>query len=139
MQQDDKDRKIEFVIRGLEKRVEELENSLKEKEALLSSTKDSLAKARLENEKLSKELKGAKILLEENASRLSCESEAFNMTIKAEAEKNSKLSRTLKALQDKCFSFATQCTARLKIIFNFVRDMSKEANLSAEDIPGAFD
>ncbi|KAL5672004.1 hypothetical protein ACJX0J_016310, partial [Zea mays] len=51
---------------------------------------------------------GAKILLEENASRLSCESEAFNMTIKAEAEKNSK-------------------------------DMSKEANLSAEDIPGAYD
>jgi hypothetical protein len=37
------------------------------------------------------------------------------MTIKAEAEKNLKLSGTLKALRDKCFGFATQCTARLKI------------------------
>jgi hypothetical protein len=59
------------------------------------------------------------------------------MTIKAEPEKNLKLSRTLKALQDKCFGFATQCTARLKSIFNSVIAMSEEANLSAEDIPGA--
>jgi hypothetical protein len=31
MQQDDEDRKNEFVINGLEKKIEELENSLKEK------------------------------------------------------------------------------------------------------------
>jgi hypothetical protein len=49
MQEDDEDRKNKFVTSGLEKRVEELENSLKERDALLSSTKDSLAKARLEN------------------------------------------------------------------------------------------
>jgi hypothetical protein len=58
------------------------------------------------------------------------------MTIKAEAEKNLKLSETLKALRDKCFSFVTQCTAWLKI-FNSVGAMSEEANLSVEDIPGA--
>jgi hypothetical protein len=73
--------------------------------------------------------------LKENSSQFSRESEALNMTIKAEAEKNLKLSGTLKALRDKCFGFATQCTARLKSIFNSIGAMSKEANLSTEDIP----
>ena len=71
---------------------------LKEKDVLLSSTEGSLAEARARNEKLSKELKGALILLKENSSQFNRESEALNMTIKAEAEKNLKLSRTLKAL-----------------------------------------
>jgi uncharacterized coiled-coil protein SlyX len=53
---------------GLEKRIKELENSLKEKDVLLSSTKGSLAEARTQNEKLSKELKGAHIRLKENSS-----------------------------------------------------------------------
>jgi uncharacterized coiled-coil protein SlyX len=121
----------------LEKRIEELENSLKEKDVLLSSTEGSLAEAWAQNEKLSKELKRALTLLKENSNRFSRESKALNMTIKAEAEKNLKLSGTLKALRDKCFSFATQCTARLKNIFISVRAMSEEANLFAEDIPGA--
>jgi hypothetical protein len=47
MQQDDEDRKNEFVISGLEKRIEELENSLKENDSLLSSTEGSLAEAQL--------------------------------------------------------------------------------------------
>jgi hypothetical protein len=115
----------------LGKRIDELENSLKEKDNLLKSTEGPLAW----NERLSKELK--ETLLKENSNPFSRESEALNMTIKVEAEKNLKLSETLKALQDKCFSFATQCTARLKNIFNSVRAMSEEANLSVEDIPGA--
>jgi septal ring factor EnvC (AmiA/AmiB activator) len=134
MQQDDKDRKNVFVISDFEKRIEELENSLKEKDILLSSTERSLAEDRAQNERLNKELKGAQTLLKENSNRFSRESEALNMTIKAEAEKNLKLSETLKALQDKCFSFATQCTARLKNIFNSIGAMSKEVNLSAEDV-----
>ena len=51
MQQDDEDWKNEFVINGLEKKIEELENYLKEKDALLSSAEGSLAEARLQNEK----------------------------------------------------------------------------------------
>jgi hypothetical protein len=35
MQQDDEDRKNEFVINGLEKRIEELENMLKKKKCLV--------------------------------------------------------------------------------------------------------
>jgi Pyruvate/2-oxoacid:ferredoxin oxidoreductase gamma subunit len=121
MQQDDEDNKNEFVINGLEKKIEELENSLKEKDVLLSSAEGSLAEARRQNEKqgilvsnqdikmekLSKEMKETKTLLEENSSRFIRESEALNMIINAEAGKNLKLSGTLKALRDRCFDFAT--------------------------------
>jgi hypothetical protein len=61
------------------------------------------------------------------------------MTIKVEAEKNLKLSEALKALKNKCFNFAAQCTARLKTIFISVGATSKEASLSTEDIPEALE
>jgi hypothetical protein len=132
MQQDDEDRKNEIVVKGFEDKIRKLEDSLKEKDSLLHSTEGSLAKARAQNEKLSKELK-------ENSSRFSRETKALNMTIKVEDEKNLKLSETLKALKNKCFNFAAQCTTRLKSIFNSVRAASEEARLSAEDIPGALE
>jgi hypothetical protein len=50
MQQDDKDRKHEFVIQGLEKRIDKFETSLKEKDSLLHSAEGSLAKVRSQNE-----------------------------------------------------------------------------------------
>jgi DNA repair exonuclease SbcCD ATPase subunit len=112
-----------------------LEDSLKEKDSLLRSAEGSLAEARAQNEKLSKELKETQTLLKENSSRFGRESKALNMTIKVEAEKNLKLSETLKALRNKCFSFTAQCTTRLKSIFNSVGAVFEEANLSAEDIP----
>jgi chromosome segregation ATPase len=143
--------KDEFVISDLEKKIEDLENCLKEKDAFLSSVEGSLAEAWLQNEKqgipisnqdvridkLSKELKETKTILEESTSRFSRESEALNMKIKAEAEKSFKLSETLKVLQDRCFDFATQCSTRLKDIFNSIRATSEEASHSVEDIPGA--
>jgi hypothetical protein len=61
------------------------------------------------------------------------------MKIKVEAEKNLELSEALKALKNKCFNFAAQCTAQLKSIFNSVRAASEEASLSAEDIPEALE
>jgi hypothetical protein len=61
------------------------------------------------------------------------------MKIKVEAEKNLELSEALKALKNKCFNFAAQCTAQLKRIFNSVRAASEEASLSAEDIPEALE
>jgi hypothetical protein len=77
--------------------------------------------------------------LEENTSRFSREFEALNMKIKAEAKKSSKLSETLKALRDRCFGFATQCSTWLKDIFNSVRATFEEASHSAEDIQGHSD
>jgi hypothetical protein len=44
-----------------------------------------------------------------------------------------------RTLKDKCFDFASQCTARLKSIFNLVGAASEEASLSAEDVPGALE
>jgi hypothetical protein len=55
------------------------------------------------------------------------------------AEKNLKLSEALKTLKNKCFNFATWCTAQLKSIFNSVGAVSEEASLFAEDIPGALE
>jgi hypothetical protein len=88
---------------------------------------------------LIKELKEAQMLLEESSSRFNCETESLNMTLKVEAEKNLKLSEALKTLKDKCFNFASQCTARLKSIFNLVGAASKETSLSAEEVPGALE
>jgi septal ring factor EnvC (AmiA/AmiB activator) len=139
MQQDDEDRKNEIVVKGFEDKIKKLEDSLKEKDSLLHSTEGSLAEARAQNEKLSKELKETQTLLEENSSRFGRETEALNMTIKVEAEKNLKLSETLKALKNKCFSFAAQCTDRLKSIFNSVGAVSEEANLSVEDMLGSLE
>jgi hypothetical protein len=84
-------------------------------------------------------LKETQILLEDNSTRFNRETEAMNMTIKVEAEKNLKLSEALRTLKNKCFNFATQCTAWLKSIFNSVRATSEEASLFAEDIPEALE
>jgi hypothetical protein len=84
---------------------------------------------------LSKELEEAQTLLERNSDRFNRESEALNATIKTEIEKNLKLNETIKTLWDKCFSFATQCIARLKSIFNYVEVVSEKIKLCAEDIP----
>jgi hypothetical protein len=139
MQQDDEDRKNEIIVKGFEDKIRKLQDSLKEKDDLLHLTEGSLAEAQDQNQKLCKELKKTQILLEENSSRFNCETEALNMTIRAEAEKNLKLSEALKALKNKCFNFAAQCAARLKSIFNSVGDVSEDTSLSAEDIPGALE
>jgi hypothetical protein len=137
MQQDDEDMKNEFVIEGLEKRINKLETLLKEKDSLLHLVEGFLAEARSQNEKLSKELEEARTLLERNSDCFNHESEALNATIKTGVEKNLKLNETIKTLRDKCFRFATQCIARLKGFFNSVGAISEEVNLFAEDIPAA--
>ena len=63
----------------------------------------------------------------------------MNTTLKVEAEKNMKLSEALRVLKERCFNFASQCTARLKIIFISVGAASEETSLSAEDVPGALE
>ena len=94
---------------------------MKEKDSLLSIAEGSLAEARLQSEKrsiqisdqdaridrLSKELKETKTTLEDSTSPFNHESEALNMKVKAEAEKNLKLSETLKTHRGRCFGFAT--------------------------------
>jgi predicted nuclease with TOPRIM domain len=116
MQQDDEDRKNEIVVKGFEDKIKKLEDSLKEKDDLLHSTEGSFSKAQAQNEKLSKKLKYTHILLEENSSRFNCETEALNMTIKVEAEKNLKLSEALKTHKNKCFNFVTERELGLHLV-----------------------
>jgi septal ring factor EnvC (AmiA/AmiB activator) len=120
MQQDDEDRKNEVIVKCLEDKIKKLEDSLKEKDELLCSAEGSLVEAQAQNKKLGKELAEAHTLLEENTSRFNHESEALKMTLKVEAEKNMKLSEALRTLKERCLNFASQCTTRLKSIFNLV-------------------
>jgi hypothetical protein len=109
---------------------------LKEKDNLLHLAEGSLAEVRSQNKKLSKELEEAQKILERNSNCFNREAEVLNATIKVEVEKNLKLNETIKTLRNKCFTFATQCIARLKGIFNSVEAVSEEVNLSVEDIFG---
>jgi DNA repair exonuclease SbcCD ATPase subunit len=137
MQQNDEDRKNEVIVKGLEDKIKKLEDSLKEKDELSCSAKGSLDELQTHNKKLGKELADAHALLEETSSRFNHDSETLKMTLKVEAEKNTKLSEALRARKERCFNFASQCTTRLKSIFNSVEAASEEASFSAEDIPGA--
>jgi hypothetical protein len=139
MQQDDKDGTNVIVIKGFEDKSKKLENSLKEKDSLLRSTEGSLAEAHSQNEKLSKELEEARIVMENNSDHFNRESKALNERIKAEIEKNVKLSETVTSLWDKCFGFTTQYIARLKGNFNSVGAVSEDVTPSAKDIPGALE
>ena len=77
--------------------------------------------------------------MEENFNQFKQENEALKARLKVESEKNTKLSEALKALKERCLEFASQCTARLRSIFNSVEAASKETDLSAKDIPGALE
>jgi chromosome segregation ATPase len=48
------------------------------------------------------------------------ETKELKAKIEAKAEKNAKLSETVKDLRDKCSGFVTRCINRLKAIFNSV-------------------
>jgi N12 class adenine-specific DNA methylase len=56
MQQYDEDRKNEVIVKGLEDKIKEHEDSLTEKDELLRSAKGFLAEVQVQNKKLSKEL-----------------------------------------------------------------------------------
>jgi wobble nucleotide-excising tRNase len=80
---------------------------------LLNTTEGSLAEARLRSERqniqileqnkrieeLNKELEKSKSTLQDSMSRFNREVKALNLKIKVEAEKNFKLSKTLKVLR----------------------------------------
>jgi hypothetical protein len=139
MQQDDEDKKNDIIIKGLEDKVKELEDSLREKDKMLCSAEGSLAEAQTQKKKLSKDLSNAQALLKENSNQFKQENEALKARLKVESEKNMKLNEALKALKERCLEFASQCTTRLRSIFNSVGAASEETSLSAEDIPGALE
>jgi hypothetical protein len=139
MQQDAEDRRNEVIIEGLEDKIKELEYSLKEKDSLLQSAEGSLVEARSQNDKLSGELDEARATLNERSERFNHETKELKANVETEAEKNAKLSETVKNLRDNCSGFTTRCINWLKEIFNSVGATSEEITPSTKDIPGAFD
>jgi peptidoglycan hydrolase CwlO-like protein len=93
MQQDNEDRKNGIIIKGLEDKVKELEDSLKEKDKMLCSAKGSLAEAQTQNEKLSKDKSDDQTLLKENSNQFKQENEALKAKLKVETRKKRSLVR----------------------------------------------
>jgi chromosome segregation ATPase len=136
MQQDNEDRKNEIIIEGLENKIKDLEASLEKKDFLLQAVEGSLAEAQSQNTKLSEELDNVQTILKKKSERFDQETKELRAKAEAEAEKNTKLHKSLKDLRNKCADFATRCVNRLKGIFNSVGANAKEITPSAEDIPG---
>jgi hypothetical protein len=57
----------------------------------------------------------------------------------AEAEKNTKLQKSLKDLRDSCLNFGSRCVQWLKEVFSSVGANSNDITPSAEDIPNTFE
>jgi hypothetical protein len=146
LQQEDEDRKNELVINNLEKRVKELENFLAEKDSKVKNVEADLTEAHLQIKDQVVRISNQDKQLEEVYSKLkeaqNCyehEVKGLKDKVKAEAEKNSKLSEALTLLQETCLGFAARCSSRLREIFSSVGAISGEKNYSTEDIPKALD
>jgi hypothetical protein len=57
----------------------------------------------------------------------------------AEADKNTKLQKSLKDLRDTCLNFGSRCVQRLKEVFSSVGANSEDITPSAKDIPNTFE
>jgi hypothetical protein len=86
-QQDDEDRKNKIIIKGLEGKVKEFEDSLKEKDEMLCLAQGSLAEAQAQNKEWGKELVNAQALLKENSSRFNQENEALKQHLRLRLRK----------------------------------------------------
>jgi DNA repair exonuclease SbcCD ATPase subunit len=139
MQQDNKDRKNEIIIKGLENMIKDLEASLEKKYFLLQAVEGSLEEAQSQNTKLSEELDNARTILNKKSERFDQETKELQAKAEAEAEKNTKLNESMKDLQNKCTHIATRCVNRLNGIFNSVGATSDEIVPLTEDIPKAFE
>jgi chromosome segregation ATPase len=153
LQQENIDRKNELVVSNLEEKVKELEKLLEENDYKIKTVKANLAEAhlRIENQATQisdqdKQLKRLNIEFENRNSNLKeariCYEHAIKELkdeVKAEAEKNSKLSEAIRLLRDTSSGFVTRCSLCLREIFNSVGAMSGEANYSADDITKVFE
>jgi hypothetical protein len=77
--------------------------------------------------------------LEEAGIRYGHEIEGLKYKVKVEAEKSSKLSKTLKMLRDTYSGFPARCSLRLREIFSSVGAMSGEEKYYVYDIPKALE
>jgi hypothetical protein len=72
-------------------------------------------------------------------SELPMEKKNFEAKLKAEAEKNSNLRKSLKEPQEKCVGFSNRCLQRLKQVFNSVGVGAEKFSPSVENLPETFE
>jgi chromosome segregation ATPase len=138
MQQDLKDMKNEIIIEGLESKIKDYEASLEKKNSLLQAIEGSLAEVQAENARLSEELLQSQTTLKEKSESFEQEKKDLQAKYEAEADKNTKLQKSLKDLRNTCLNFGSRCVQRLKEVFSSVGASSEDITPSSEDIPSTF-
>jgi predicted nuclease with TOPRIM domain len=133
MQQDLEDKKNEIIIDGLDSKIKDYEGSL-ENDFLLQATEGSLAEIQAENARLSEELLRSQTALKEKSESFEQEKKELQAKYEAEANKNTKLQKSLKDLWTTCLEFGSCCVQRLKEVFSSVGASSNDITPSTEDI-----
>jgi DNA repair exonuclease SbcCD ATPase subunit len=122
----------------LESKIKDYEASLEKKDFLLQATEGSLAEIQAENARLSEELVQSQRALKEKSENFEQEKKNLQAKYEVEANKNTKLHKSLKDLRDTCLNFGSRCVQRLKEVFNSVGASFEDITASFEDIPDAF-
>jgi uncharacterized protein YukE len=138
MQQDLEDKKNEIIIEGLESKIKDYEASLEKMDFLLQATEGSLAEIQAENARLSEELFQSQTSLKEKSESFEQEKKELQAKYEAEANKNTKLQKSLKDLRNTCLEFGSRCVQRLKGVFSSVGASSEDIAPSSEDISNTF-
>ena len=138
MQQDLEDKKNEIIIEGLESKIKDYEASLEKKVFLLQAIEGSLAEIQAKNARLSEELLQRQTVLKEKLESFKQEKKGLQAKYEAEADKNTKLQKSLKDLRDTCLNFGSCCVQRLKGVFSSVGASSEDITPSSEDISNTF-
>jgi chromosome segregation ATPase len=138
MQQDLEDKKNEIIIEGLESKIKDYEASLEKKDFLLQATEGSLAEIQAKNARLSEELLQSPTVLKEKSESFEQEKKDLQAKYEVEADKNTKLQKSLKDLRDTCLNFGSRCVQRLKGVFSSVGASSEDITPSSEDISNTF-
>jgi hypothetical protein len=139
MQQDLEDKKNEIIIEGLENKIKDYKASLEKKDFLLQATEGSLAKIQAKNVRLSEELLQSRTALKEKSKNFDQEKKDLQAKYEAEADKNTKLQKSLEDLRDTCLNFGSRCVQQLKKVFSSVGASSEDITSLAEDIPNTFE
>jgi hypothetical protein len=139
MQQDLEDKKNDIIIEGLENKIKDYEASMEKKDFLLQATEGSLAESQAENARLREELIQSQAALKEKSKNFEQEKKDLQAKYEAEADKNTKLQKSLKDLRDTCLNFGNRCVQQLKEVFSTVGANSEDITPSAADIPNTFE
>jgi hypothetical protein len=102
MQKDLEDKKNEIIIEGLESKIKDYEASLEKKDFLLQATEGSLAEIQADNARLSEELLQSQTSLKEKSESFEQEKKEPQAKYEVEADKNTKLQKSLKDLLNTC-------------------------------------